>query len=362
MKKQLSTEEYIQSLDTQVKKTTLFVSKKNKKFLIVTLSFTTFIFLFSIGSIFINQSKLENVYINISKNNISDFSPAVMEYKDSYLFYENDYLGNENSLLLNGGSFAKSGIISLFPNQTYTDTILSINDKQRSLCGSVCSYINIIDETIYFRKNSDRKFYVREINGNVKKIADFNCGQVTVDKNQIYFINFDDNSSLYKMNKDGTESKCIIAKPIDNFILMGEVICIKTSANEVFKYTIESNKLHLIKKSAEQIGFNGKLVFKRNDIIIATDLNGFVGKTLLDVNTNDFKILCVSNKQIYYQVKKSLFCYDLETKLTKELCNEFDVYKEIYSENSILKIITIKMNEESDNMIYRTIEINTEEK
>lgn len=163
----------------------------------------------------------------------------------------------------------------------------------------------LLDDYIYFKPNSGseiNKLLQYNLDGSNKKVLyEKSIGYLIKSNDYFFFVNYDDNRSLYQMKTDGTEPKKIVEGPISfNFSISNQFNGYYSMAtiNNVLYYikTSEDNKLYKVDNgintkvndssfaSIKAKGNNLFVVYNNKAGIYLLDENGQELKTI----TNDF--------------------------------------------------------------------------
>lgn len=164
----------------------------------------------------------------------------------------------------------------------------------------------IVDDYIYYKPNSGsevKKLLKYNLDGTNKKILYENLiGQMIKYDDYLYFVNYDDNKSLYKMKSDGSNIKKLLEGPFEfnNY-----------TYNQIDGYTnmgVIDNYLYFINSKD-----NFKL-YKTNEM----DTTKVIDESLSSINIID------NNIYITYKDynKKGIYLFDENTKTTKQIINE----------------------------------------
>ena len=178
----------------------------------------------------VESTEEKEAYYQLSSDNIEALfeisnNPTLMFDVKAYNKFENDCLGNDNSILLSFGNYCeKDGLLC----KSTKKTILTVDEKDVVISDSSSSYINIINDDIYYRNDSTRKIYKYSISNNTTQcIVNAPCGQMIVSKKGISYINLS-TSILNYISFDTTEPIPVLNEEISSFAVIGDsYYCLK---------------------------------------------------------------------------------------------------------------------------------------
>jgi hypothetical protein len=168
----------------------------------------------------------------------------------------------------------------------------------------------IVDDYIYFEPNGGidaNKLLQYNLDGTNKTfLYKGNIGSLIISNQYIYYINYEDENSLYRMKKDGTEAKNIIAGPFSNKTTTTNII------NGEYKMATIGDTLYYINiqdgyKLYKYDGKNHKLtndginslkaydgnlfvVYKNRTGLFVLDDNGLEIKQILNITPDEYVI------------------------------------------------------------------------
>ncbi len=221
----------------------------------------------------------------------------------------------------------------------------------------------------------------KEVSKNTNMSANVaNGSAVTTDEDFIYYINYNDESKLYKVKEDGSEN-LIVAN--NNFI---KILCYKgaiyfterinnNSKSMFSKIDVDGTNYQIISENVDiwnfiiiddtiyAIGDNGKVNeagFKLGSLM-KFDINNTKKWEELDKINHGYLAgdLAICNNQIYYTIDYSLFQYNLSSQEIKELkpigtnIQEYNGNIYSFSENNIYKYDCLNSNNQ---LIYENKE------
>ena len=275
---------------------------------------------------------------------ISD-SEDLMFDTEAYKSFENACLGNTNNNLLAMGFYAKRGTIECHSSET---TVAVVDEKEITITDHPSSYINIINNYIYYRDDSDRKIYRNSLDDNESEcIVDANCGEIVVTAKGIYYIDFATKKLNY-LAFSNDEPNQVYDNRIISFAVIGEC-CFVLNEDKSFGFLKLNKDYTEIDSDVDTFFFDGSIYIQKGSKVYR--LNSFTDSDCVIDNIEGFLI---------YESAGYLYISDNE-KITRIPVNGEGEPQEIYSlkENEIVKSIIetsssceIKIFTEKDGILY----------
>jgi|GEM_PF-3831287 len=346
MNNELTNKEYLLQADEELKDIEIEENRKNKRLNRYTLAFILICVIVCITTYILSCIYLKNLYNDYVIGSVDNIDLKLLQYKDTYAFYEERHLGNSNNVLISGGYYAEKSGYQIFPNEDITDTLIQINGDTQSLCGELCSYINLIGEYVYFRKDSDRNVYRKSLtDGGISEVIDGNIGQFVITDNAIYFIDFEDDNSLYIMDLS-TSTKEKIIENADSFAVFEDYVVCLENDNRLYLLNIKNNDKKKLCNNAERFFFNGNIIVQNNDSILLFNLTSSKTKRL-DINgLENISLVSADKDFVYFQSNQTLYYSNTDIKSPITLCDGYNLYASVFRSENYKKIIAVQMNED----------------
>ena len=217
-------------------------------------------------------SEIKKQLYNADKNDV-DMLFSISENtdflfdKEIYMKFENNCIGNTNNNLLSFGNYArKKNIVCKSSDKTYLIT----NDNEKIILENSSSYINIMENEIFFRNDSDRKIYKYSLKDNITKCEiDANCGEMVVTKRGIYYIDYSTELlNYYSFQTNGT--KYVIDSKVLSFAVAGESLFVLTNDKKLELIT-SNNFIKHITEGVDKFFYNGNIYIQKNSSIYRID-------------------------------------------------------------------------------------------
>lgn len=99
-------------------------------------------------------------FASYRKNPGTKISENVFRNRDGYRLWQDNALHNHVSCLMGGGEFYDDGAgTRIFPASDCSHMEITMEGRSRIFSNSLCSYLNVDGDIVYYRKNSDRCIY-----------------------------------------------------------------------------------------------------------------------------------------------------------------------------------------------------------
>lgn len=302
---------------------------------------------------FIEKNEAENkteVYYQLSDKDIEALfeisnNRNLMFDKKSYNIFNDKCLGNNSSTLLSFGCYCeKDGMVCISKDKT----VLTVGDEEIVISDSPSSYINIIDDNIYYREDSTRKLYKYSISNNTSMcIVDSPCGEVVVSKKGISYIELA-SSTLKHIAFATKETIQVIPEQVKSFVVIGNsYYCLK--GDKTFGIISPNGEFDLITTDVDRFFCNGKIAIQKgSNIYVLSDANNletqFTGLKGVLVGFSDDAIYIYENQHVNsYKTSTNVLDKTIVTLKPSEILKSFyitdDTYEIItYSEDSSLYV------------------------
>ena len=197
---------------------------------------------------------------------ISDSEDLIFD-KEAYNIYEVACLGNSNRNLLATGFYAKKGNTVCASG---SNTTALVDDKELKISDNPSSYINIINNNVFYRDDTDRKIYRYSLeNGKTECFVNAACGETVVCVKGVYYVDYKD-KKLNFLAFDESESKQLYDNRISSFAVVGNGIFILTDDN-VFGFLKEGDSFIQITTEVERFFFDSSAYIQKGTKIYRID-------------------------------------------------------------------------------------------
>jgi len=279
----------------------------------------------------------------------------LLQYKDIYKHYETRSNGNSNSNLMTGGYFYAGDGISISPNADLTDTLITHDGEIESICGELCSYINVFDDAVYYRKNSDRHVYRKPLDGmDVTLVLESNVGQFLISDWQAYYIDLGDGNALKTFDLRTPDLSTTLFSSVASFAVFQNYVFILAMNNELYLLDINAQG-SLIYRDIERFFFNGSLIVQNNQNILILNLEGEQLCQVAIPGIDTLELVYVHGERIVFRNSNSLYSYDQVTKETKMLLQGYDLYTSVSFDDTSIQIVSVTIDKENGSTVHCVI-------
>lgn len=257
--------------------------KKRKKRFWILLSIFVIVFALSIVfGVILGKQMLKNDYnrmkVAINNNDIAAMidlynNDDLLEYEGFVDNYEKTFLGNTNHNILQSGL--------TFHNENYTldatdGTLVKFeNDSTQILVDKPVSFINVWNNTIYYRENNSKQC-MAIIDGESNAVLEgTTVGQILIDNGKLFYINLDDQEKLYSFDLEDGKPQKVIDSPIGYFAIIGnKILVISKDGKEKFEIHKKSDgAIDNSISNATSFRLNKKLYLSDGKNIISCSVN-----------------------------------------------------------------------------------------
>lgn len=244
------------------------------------------------------------------KNPGPEISTSVFRNKEGYQLWQENALHNDINCLLTGGNFYDNGdglIIS--PSSDCSQMEITENGRSRIFSDSLCSYLNVAGDTVYYRKDSDHCIYQSSVaDGEEHIFYSGNAGEVYLYGDYIYFIDLSGSRSVVRMHTNGSkEPEMLVKQNVKEFFVYGDQCVYLTDGNGLYYQDINKKAVgSAISGSYSRFFFNGDIVVQSGKRIIAFETEGGNSRLLYEDKENDYRLVGAGNGCFYIQEGSSV--------------------------------------------------------
>lgn len=270
---------------------------------------------------------------------ISDKTCLMFDSK-AYRKFEDSCLGNKNSILISFGKYCEIGDIVAFSN---TKTILKSDEIERIVSEQPASYLNIIDNYIYYRNDVTRELCRYSIDDEKTEIIiESQCGEIIVSKKGISYIDLNSQTLKY-ISFDTNEMIEIASFKVKSFAIIGDkYYCLKT--NKELGVLTKSGDFNLISADVDRFYLDCNLAFQKgNNIYVYNGKSTIKSKIAVESGI----LIGLSENEIFVNENNKINFYNIETKnIDKEIFSieNTETLKAFYVTNNSYEIITCDNN------------------
>ena len=299
------------------------------------------------GFVWLAVDKIESTaekeaYYSLSSDNVEALfeisnSPTLMFDSKAYNKFEDDCLGNDNSILISFGNYyEKDGLLC----KANKNTVLIIEGKEIVISDFPSSYINIINDNVYYRNDSTREIYKYSISKNENEcIVKVPCGEMIVSKKGIAYIDLS-TSVLNYISFETMETTPVLIDAVRAFAIIGNsYYCLNT--NKDFGIIKEDGQFKCIATDVDRFFCDGNIVIQKGSSIYV--INGTsVSECQLDI---EGVVVGIHDDKVYVNEEQSINVYNISTASFEESIVELEadeVFKAFYILKDSFEIITYK--------------------
>lgn len=259
----------------------------------------------------IQSNNEKEAYYQLSGENIDALfeissNQTLMFDAKAYNKFENKCLGNENSNLLSFGCYCeKDDLICSSKDKT----ILTVGEKEIVISDSPASYINIIDNYVYYRNDSTRALYRYSISNNENEcIVKSPCGEVVVSKKGVSYIDLT-SSTLNYIQFDTMESSQVLDAQVKSFAVIGNLYyCLKSDKN--FGVVTKDGDFDLIASDVDRFFCDGKIVIQKGNNIYIINETSTTESEIIGI---EGVVIGFSDDEIYVNENQCVNVYNAST-------------------------------------------------
>jgi hypothetical protein len=245
--------------------------------------------------------------------------PKLLNYRDSVSYYEKKLLHNTNANLIAYGKFYGGSTIRLV--DTPGGLELTTDGSSNIVSAEHGSYAGYLGDKIYFRNDRDCMSYRYDLaSGQTVKLGEMKVGEMVVDPTGVYYINFEDKSTLYNYTFNGIDLK-LTNYPVVSFALLGREIIILGENGVLSSYDRKTGKEKSLYQNINAFSFSDGLIVENNGSLV--QLPGF-GKKAQKLFTGKARLLGANPLYVAYQDQENGVVYCL----VRKTLERYPIYNE----------------------------------
>ena len=146
-------------------------------------------------------------------------------YEDTFDIWNNKDLGNDVNALLTGGQVYIRNHLRMFPSADGSALIITDASGNERTIDMPASYLNVVDDVLYFRNDADRSIYTYNLQTEtLHSVSSGNMGEVFVANDLIYYIDYTTDFSVQAIPLSGGAKTEVISSPVASFAVCGDCI------------------------------------------------------------------------------------------------------------------------------------------
>lgn len=226
-----------------------------------------------------------------------------LNYKDNFAIWNKRSVGNDINVLLQGGKY-------LIKNDLKVSGTEVAKDLDKFTLISNASYLNSFNNEIVYRDNNDRHIYALNKTLKQKKcIYSGNSGEVAIFDGKIYFIDYDNNNSVYSLDSTKeNEKKLVINGPVKAFVVINDTFLYLNASQELYCLKIGSNNPERLVIGVERFLLNGDIIVESQNKIIAFSPAGANSRMLYKSQKESMNLVGIADDMLYIQEDSKFYC------------------------------------------------------
>jgi hypothetical protein len=322
-----------QELQTELNALSIKVRSKKYRFVRICVAYimlvaAAFMIAFRVGKAMINTEY--NNFASLSDYEIKAINPSyeLLQHKNAGVIYESATLGNTNSNLLSGGKYCDKG--SQKAESTKNGLVLSVDGISKKLEAKSASYLNIINNALYYRNDSDYCVWKYELNTlSLKKMISGHVGQIAVAEGAAYYIDISAENALKAMYDDG-DAYVLIQNNVDSFAVLGTEIFYLTKDNTLCKLDLVSKTTSVMQQNISKFILANRFIIENNGSLIEFSLAGTKARIL---RKGDSHLINADEKRVIFSEKGEIFILNTDEMSETPLCKAPQIVKGTYFAN-----------------------------
>jgi hypothetical protein len=272
-------------------------------------------------------------FLALSEYEIGEQIPSdeLLQYENAEAIYESVMLGNTNRNLLANGKYCDKG--SYKAESTKNGLVLTTDGKPKTIHAELASYLNIINETLYFRDDKDFCLWMYDFSDqSAKSIVGERVGQITATADAIYYIDITENNSL-KVLREGKITVNLF-KDVDSFAILGSSIYYLSKDHALRKYSLIDKTTSIIQWNVNKFIIANGIIIENNGSLIEFSLSGKKARMLYSGSAD---LINADEKRVLYSEYSRIYMLDRKSLAYKSIVDSPQIIKGAYfSENGII--------------------------
>ncbi len=309
--------EYLSNLKKKADKSELYFSKKGKR------RHTIIGIILVIGTVLsigfgIKGTESENKIIYDAF--IADHSQINYEhlnYRDTFEIWNNSDIGNDVNVLLSGGKIYSRADIAVRPDKNGEYCVFHNNAPIKTLGHSI-SFINVIDDIVFYREDETRNLISYKINSDrLQVLVKGNVGEVFASEDRVYYIDLK-NGTLVSINLIGRDRQTIYDYPVNSYAVCGKNIFVLDNNKRFGIYRISSDgtgHFSTIASNVERFFINGNVVAESGNTVFTFRPTGGKAESVYESYGSSMRLVGMSDSIVFFQEDGILYALIEGTKI-----------------------------------------------
>lgn len=233
----------------------------------------------------------------------------VFRNKQAFSLWSQSALHNDLNCLMSGGNFFENDKIIIQPDTNFSRMEIIQGEKVTPFSNSICSYINVVDDIVYYRKDSERSIFRYSIQKQTEELVySGNVGEIFVYGNYLYFIDLENEQKIMQISLDNLETvNCIVDESVKQFMIYSDQCVYLTKSNNIYQKTVAMDTVASnIPGTYLSFFFNGNIITQSGDCVLSFDIIGGSTKIIYENKDIKFRLAGASEGYCYIQEGKIL--------------------------------------------------------
>ena len=248
----------------------------------------------------------------------SSLTPELLSYKDTYDLFVQEYLGNDPAQSMMGGYFYHNASYLMYPNESATGTLVSIDGHEYEIVDYLADQINVRGDYVAFRNPSSRDIFLYDLKAKKTLAIDIhNAGQFVTCGEEYFYIDLS-NSSLVQFSSSTKEKKTLIDEGVLSFVVAGNDLFILDSSHKLSRLNLTDNTTTVIGENITAFTFDGTLWLQNNTSVYQKKLDD---KNLVPVELGlqCNRLLGTTKKGIIFESEDGVYLFDLTNRSPRKI-------------------------------------------
>ncbi|MCB7320462.1 DUF5050 domain-containing protein [Lacrimispora sp. 210928-DFI.3.58] len=228
----------------------------------------------------------------------------VFRNDQAFALWSEAALHNDLNCLMSGGNFYEKNGIIIRPNDSFTGMEIIQGENVTTFSNGICSYINIVDDMLYYRKDDERSIFRCSIHDNSEELVYAgNVGEIFVYGDYLYFIDLENERKVMQVLLENPETiNCIIEEPVEQFMIYSNQCLYLTKTNKLYQKEIAVDSIASnISGTYTSFFFNGDIIAQSGERILSFDIGGGNTKVVYENKENKFCLAGAATGCCYIQ-------------------------------------------------------------
>lgn len=225
-----------------------------------------------------------------------------LDYKDTFDLWNNHAVGNDVNVLLDGGEVYSRDGIEICPDDSGRTTRIQSGNSTPYIINSKISYINVLDDAVFYRSDTDRHIYQFDLNSQrIDAVFEGNVGEVFITNDTIYCVDYSESSALISMDLQGKNQTVLVAEPVSSFLVCGETLLYLDTTQHLYSTTIGSGTSSLIVSDIERFFVDGLIYAESKNTLFRFTPTGGRAEEVYTSENDTLRMVSVIDGVVFFQ-------------------------------------------------------------